>query len=81
MRRTALTVRFSMRARTLILSSVALSFAFRLGFVAIMFLSAGEVESDWLMWALLIIMSVSLTRGIYRAYRVIRISLAVGKLD
>ena len=80
-RRTASTVRFSMRARTLILSSVVLGFVFRLGFVAVMFLSAGEVESDWLMWALLIIMSVSLTRGIYRAYRVIRISLAVGKLD
>jgi hypothetical protein len=70
-----------MLARTLILSSVALGFAFRLGFVAVMFLSAGEVESNWLMWALLIIMSVSLTRGIYRSYRVLRIVLAVGKLD
>ena len=70
-----------MRARTLILSSVALSFAFRLGFVAVMFLSAGEVESDWLMWALLIIMSVSLTRGIYRAYRVLKFTFAMSKLD
>jgi hypothetical protein len=70
-----------MRARTLILSSVILGFAFRLGFVSVMFLSAGEVESDWLMWALLIIMSVSLTRGIYRGYRVLRVALAVSKPD
>ena len=70
-----------MLPRTLILLSVALSFALRLGFVAIMFLSAGEVESSWLMWALLIIMSVSLTRGIYRSYRVLKVILAVGKLD
>jgi hypothetical protein len=70
-----------MRARTLIVSSVILGFAFRLGFVSVMFLSAGEVESDWLMWALLIIMSVSLTRGIYRGYRVLRVVLAVSKPD
>jgi hypothetical protein len=70
-----------MRARTLILSSVILGFAFRLGFVSVMFFSAGEVESDWLMWALLIIMSVSLTRGIYRGYRVLRVVLAVSKPD
>ena len=80
-KRTALTVRFSMRPRTLILLSVAFSFLFRFGFVAIMFLSASEVESDWLMWALLIIMSVALTRGLYRAYRVVKFVLAMGKLD
>jgi hypothetical protein len=70
-----------MQAKVLIVLSVLLGFAFRLGFVGIMFLSAGEVESNWLMWALLIIMSVSLTRGIYRAYKVLKFVLAVGKLD
>jgi hypothetical protein len=70
-----------MQAKVLIVLSVLLGFAFRLGFVGVMFLSAGEVESNWLMWALLIIMSVSLTRGIYRAYKVLKFVSAVGKLD
>jgi hypothetical protein len=70
-----------MRARTLILIGAFVSFLLRLLFVLIMFLSAGEVQSAPLMWALLIIMSVALTRGIYRTYNVVKVVLAVGKLD
>lgn len=78
---TALTVRFSMHPRTIILASVFLSFCVRFAFVAILFLAAGEVESPWLMLSLLIIMSVALTRSLYRTYNVVKVILAVGKLD
>jgi hypothetical protein len=70
-----------MQARTIVLASVFLSFCLRLAFVSVMFLSAGEVQSSWLMWALLIIMSVALTRTLYRTYNVLKVILAVGKLD
>jgi len=70
-----------MQTRSIVLAGVFLNFCIRLGFVWILFLSAGEVKSNWLMWTLLVIMSVILTRTLYRAYNVVRIILAVGKLD
>jgi hypothetical protein len=69
-----------MQARTLIMISVCVSFCLRFGFVAIMFLAATEVESSWLMWALLIIMSVALTRSLYRTFNVVKFILAGSKL-
>ena len=81
MKQTVSTVRFSMQARTIVLASVFLSFCLRLAFVLVMFLAAGEVKSSWLMWALLVIMSVALTRTLYRTYNVLKVIFAVGKLD
>jgi hypothetical protein len=69
-----------MPPRKLILLGAFISFLFRFGFVGILFLSAGEVETPWLMWALLIVMSVLLTRSLYITYNVIKIILSVGKI-
>jgi hypothetical protein len=67
--------------RGVLISSVILGFLFRLGFAAIMFMSAGEVDTPWLSFTLLVIMSVMLARGLYRLYRSMIFVYALGRID
>jgi hypothetical protein len=46
-----------------------------------MFISAGEVETPWLSFTLLVIMSVMLARGLYRLYRSMIFVYALGRID
>jgi len=70
-----------MRARTMILAGSGLALAFRLLFAWVLFLSAQQVQDVWLVWALMIIISITVTRGLYRAYRIMSLVSAASKID
>ena len=70
-----------MLSRGVLIASVILGFLFRLLFSLVMFISAGEVETPWLSFTLLVIMSVMLARGLYRLYRSSIFVYALSKID
>ena len=65
----------------MILASSVVALAFRFLFAWILFVSAQQVQDRWLVWALMIIVSVMLTRGLYRAYRIMSLVSAASKID
>jgi predicted membrane-bound mannosyltransferase len=67
--------------RGVLITSVFLGFSFRILFSLVMFISAGEVETPWLSFTLLVIMSVMLARGLYRLYRSMVFVYALGRID
>lgn len=70
-----------MLSRKVIIASVVLSFLFRIVFSVVMFISASEVDTPWLSFTLLVIMSVALARGLYRLYKSMLFVYAMGKID
>jgi len=70
-----------MLSREVIIGSVMLSFLLRIIFSLVMFISATEVDTPWLSFILLVIMSVALARGLYRLYRSMIFVYALGKID
>jgi len=80
-KRIASTARCLMLSREVLITSVFLGFSFRILFSLVMFISAGEVETPWLSFILLVIMSVALARGLYRLYRSMIFVYALGKID
>lgn len=70
-----------MRVRTMILAGSALALAFRFLFAWVLFVSAQQVQDAWLVWALMIIISITVTRGLYRAYRIMGFVSAASKID
>ena len=70
-----------MLSRGMIIASVGLSFLFRIAFSLVMFMSATEVDTPWLRFTLLVIMSVALARGLYRLYRSLGFVYAMSKID
>jgi hypothetical protein len=65
----------------MILAGSGLALAFRLLFAWVLFLSAQQVQDLWLVWALMIIISIIVTRGLYRAYRIMSLVSAASKID
>jgi hypothetical protein len=65
----------------MILAGSGLALAFRLLFAWVLFLSAQQVQDVWLVWALMIIISIIVTRGLYRAYRIMSLVSAASKID
>ena len=70
-----------MLSRGVIVGGIVLSFVFRIVFSAVMFISASEVDTPWLSFTLLVIMSVALARGLYRLYRSMLFVYAMSKID
>jgi hypothetical protein len=65
----------------MILAGATLALAFRFLFAWVLFVSAQQVQDLWLVWALMIIISITVTRGLYRAYRIISLVSAASKIE
>jgi hypothetical protein len=65
----------------MILTSSTLALGFRFLFAWVLFVSAQQVQDAWLVWALMIIISITVTRGLYRAYRIMSLVSAASKID